>query len=273
MAVQRAVAERWQSTTGKPLIEAYGLTETSPAAIANPLNIDRYQRRDRPADALDRHRHSRRRRPRPQGRRSRRIVHQGPAGHGGLLEPARRDRQGDDRRRLLADRRHRPGRRTRLRVHRRSQEGHDQRLGLQRLSERNRGRGDGPSGRARGGRGRRARRQDRGGGQARGRAQGHGPDRSRSRRLLPPASDRATRRRGRSSSAMRCRRRLSARSCAANCGARTRRPGDERPPRKACARPPILPKGKGSGPRSRWPVDPRSFGFRGSHDFSGLGPP
>ncbi|HEY3623069.1 MAG TPA: AMP-binding protein [Roseiarcus sp.] len=42
MAVQRAVAERWQSTTGKPLIEAYGLTETSPAAIANPLNIDHF---------------------------------------------------------------------------------------------------------------------------------------------------------------------------------------------------------------------------------------
>jgi long-chain acyl-CoA synthetase len=42
MAVQRAVAERWQSVTGKPLIEAYGLTETSPAAVANPLNIDRY---------------------------------------------------------------------------------------------------------------------------------------------------------------------------------------------------------------------------------------
>jgi long-chain acyl-CoA synthetase len=42
MAVQRAVAERWQSVTGKPLIEAYGLTETSPAAIANPLNIERF---------------------------------------------------------------------------------------------------------------------------------------------------------------------------------------------------------------------------------------
>jgi len=40
MAVQRAVAERWKSVTGKPLIEAYGLTETSPAAIANPLTID-----------------------------------------------------------------------------------------------------------------------------------------------------------------------------------------------------------------------------------------
>ena len=40
MAVQRAVAERWKSATGKPLIEAYGLTETSPAAIANPLTIE-----------------------------------------------------------------------------------------------------------------------------------------------------------------------------------------------------------------------------------------
>jgi long-chain acyl-CoA synthetase len=40
MAVQRAVAERWKSLTGKPLIEAYGLTETSPSAIANPLTIE-----------------------------------------------------------------------------------------------------------------------------------------------------------------------------------------------------------------------------------------
>ena len=60
----------------------------------------RLHRRDRPAAALDRHRHSRRRRARPQARRDRRIVHQGPAGHGRLLEHARRDRQGDDRRRL-----------------------------------------------------------------------------------------------------------------------------------------------------------------------------
>jgi len=37
MAVQRAVAERWQAVTGKPLIEAYGLTETSPAACINPM--------------------------------------------------------------------------------------------------------------------------------------------------------------------------------------------------------------------------------------------
>jgi len=40
MALQRAGAERWKTVTGKPLIEAYGLTETSPAAVANPLTID-----------------------------------------------------------------------------------------------------------------------------------------------------------------------------------------------------------------------------------------
>ena len=39
MAVQRAVAERWKKATGCTLIEAYGLTETSPAACMNPLDL------------------------------------------------------------------------------------------------------------------------------------------------------------------------------------------------------------------------------------------
>ncbi|HEU4531204.1 MAG TPA: AMP-binding protein [Steroidobacteraceae bacterium] len=37
MAVQRAVAERWKQVTGKVLTQAWGLTETSPAACINPL--------------------------------------------------------------------------------------------------------------------------------------------------------------------------------------------------------------------------------------------
>ena len=40
MAVQKAVADEWQAVTGSTLVEAYGLTETSPAACINPLNID-----------------------------------------------------------------------------------------------------------------------------------------------------------------------------------------------------------------------------------------
>lgn len=41
-AVQRAVAEKWKDITGIPLIEAYGLTETSPAACINPLSLEDY---------------------------------------------------------------------------------------------------------------------------------------------------------------------------------------------------------------------------------------
>jgi long-chain acyl-CoA synthetase len=42
MAVQRAVAERWKQVTGCTLVEAYGLTETSPAACINPMDIAEY---------------------------------------------------------------------------------------------------------------------------------------------------------------------------------------------------------------------------------------
>jgi long-chain acyl-CoA synthetase len=42
MAVQGPVAERWLAVTGVPLLQAYGLTETSPAATINPLDMKEF---------------------------------------------------------------------------------------------------------------------------------------------------------------------------------------------------------------------------------------
>ena len=90
MAVQRAVAERWKQVTGVTLVEAYGLTETSPAACINPMDLTEYNGaiglpipstdacvKDEDGNMLPR-------------RRGRRAVHQGPAGDEGLLAAARR---------------------------------------------------------------------------------------------------------------------------------------------------------------------------------------
>jgi long-chain acyl-CoA synthetase len=44
MAVQEAVAKEWQAATGKTIVQAYGLTETSPAAIINPLDITEFSK-------------------------------------------------------------------------------------------------------------------------------------------------------------------------------------------------------------------------------------
>ena len=221
MAVQRRPPSCGSRRPAARSVEGYGLSETSPSATCNPVDSTAFSGNiglpmpNTELTLLDDDGHEV-----PLGTPGE-IAIRGPAGDGRLLAAARRDGQGDDGRRLLPQRRHRRRRRARLLQDRRPQEGHDPGQRLQRLSERGRGRRHADARRARVRGGRRARREVGRGGQAGDRAQeGPGRHRGRRARLLRGQPHRLQAAEGRSSSAPTCRRRRSARSCAASCAAR-----------------------------------------------------
>ena len=93
MATQKAVAEKWKNITGTPIVEAYGLTEASPGVCCNPLNIETYSGGiglPIPSTEIELPRCRRQHRG---ARTARRTMGQRPAGHAGVLEPSRRNRQ------------------------------------------------------------------------------------------------------------------------------------------------------------------------------------
>ena len=190
MAVQEAVAVKWKEVTGCTLVEAYGLTETSPAATINPLDMPAYNgaiglpipstevalRDDAGKDVAI-------------GQPGE-ICIRGPQVMAGYWNRPDETAKVMTVGRLLHDRGHRRDGLQRLREDRRPQEGHDPGLGLQRVPERDRGRGRHASRRAGMRGGGRARSQVGRGGEALRRQEGRERHRRRRAEALPRAPDR-----------------------------------------------------------------------------------
>ena len=97
MALHKSVAERWKQVTGKTLVEAYGLTETSSGGDHQSARPRRIQRIDRASRFhRPRSRSATRQGNDARARAGRRAVRARPAGDEGLLAACGRDRQGHD---------------------------------------------------------------------------------------------------------------------------------------------------------------------------------
>ena len=185
MAVQRAVAERWKQVTGVTLVEAYGLTETSPAACINPMDLKDYNGAiGLPIPSTDACVKDEDGRTLPTGEVGELCI-QGPQVMKGYWQRPEETAKVIDADGWLHTGDMAKMDETRLLLHRRPQEGHDPGVGLQRVPERGRGRDRDDAGRARGGGGRRAGRQVRRGGQGGDREEGPGADRRTGQGALP----------------------------------------------------------------------------------------
>ena len=166
MAVQQAVAEAWMKATGRPIIEGYGLSETSPVLTCNrgdiaewtgtiglPMPSTEISIRDDDGHEV------------PLGEHGE-ICARGPQVMPGYWQRPDETAKVMTEGRLLPHRRHRRDGRGGPRQDRRPQEGHDLGVRLQGVPQRGRGRGDDAGRRAGMRRDRRAGRAFRRGGQA-----------------------------------------------------------------------------------------------------------
>ncbi len=148
MAVQKAVADRWFKMVGRPIVEAYGLSETSPGLTANRTDITEWTGTvGFPFPSTEISIRSEQHQEVPLGH-TRRNLRAWPAGDDRLLAASGRDRASDDSGWLLLHRRYRHHGRSRPNQDCRPQEGHDHGVRLQGLSQRGRGRRRHASGRA-----------------------------------------------------------------------------------------------------------------------------
>ena len=104
MAVQESVAKRWKEVTGKILTQAWGLTETSPAATINPPTEEFNGSIGLPIPSSEIAIKNDQGQDLPLGENRRVDLRPRPASDARLLEPPRRDRQSHAPRWLAAHR-------------------------------------------------------------------------------------------------------------------------------------------------------------------------